>query len=119
MALRGGRPKPRDDAFGRNFNEVLTVSRFLARLALTEDPQNFWAAVTLAELTLHEALEQNPPGPFDDAVRQYADAARIGRPGEIESAAYQLEFLHTCGDPPEVIDRVLAALEQAGDVRLL
>jgi hypothetical protein len=117
MSLRWGSPRPRDDAFRRDFNEVLTVSRFLTRLALTEDRQNFWAAVTLAELTLHEALEQEPPASFDDAVRQYADAARIGRPGEIESAAFQLEFLRTCGDPAVVIDRVLAALEQAGDVR--
>ena len=71
--------------FARDFNEVLTVSRFLARLALTEDPQNFWAAVTLAELTLHEALELGTAS-IDEAVRQYADAARTGRPGEIESA---------------------------------
>ena len=79
--------------------------------------QNFWAAVTLAELTLHEALELGTAS-IDDAVQQYADAARIGRPGEIESAVFQLEFLRTCGDPDDVIERVLAALEQAGDVRL-
>ena len=116
MALRWS-GRPRDDAFRRDFNEVLTVSGFLARLALNEDPQNFWAAVTLAELTLHEALELGTAS-IDDAVQQYADAARIGRPGEIESAVFQLEFLRTCGDPDDVIERVLAALEQAGDVRL-
>lgn len=116
MALRWS-GRPRDDAFRRDFNEVLTVSRFLARLALTEDDQNFWAAVTLAELTLHEALEQNNPAELDDAVRLYADAARKGRPGEIDSAVYQLEFLRTCGDPDNVINRMLAALQQGGDVR--
>jgi hypothetical protein len=108
MALRWS-GRPRDDAFRRDFNEVLTVSRFLARSALTEDPQNFWAAVTLAELTLHEALELGTAS-IDDAVRQYAAAARIGRPDEIKSARFQLEFLRQCGDPDNVIDRVLAAL---------
>ena len=73
--------------------------------------------MTLAELTLHEALELGTAS-IEEAVRQYADAARPGRPGEIESAVYQLEFLRTCGDPDDVIDRVLAALEQAGGVRL-
>ena len=111
MALRWS-GRLRDDAFRRDFNEVLTVSGFLARLALNEDPQNFWAAATLAELTLHEALEVGTAS-IEDAVQQYADAALTGRPGEIESAVFQLEFLRTCGDPDDVIDRVLKALEQS------
>jgi len=111
MALRWS-GRFRDDAFRRDFNEVLTVSGFLARLALNEDPQNFWAAATLAELTLHEALEVGTAS-IEDAVQQYADAALTGRPGEIESAVFQLEFLRTCGDPDDVIDRVLKALEQS------
>lgn len=111
MALRwSGRPK--DEAFAREFNEVLTVSRFLARLAVNEDPQNFWAAVTLAELTLHEALELGT-ATIEEALRQYADAASTGRPGEIDSAVYQLNFMRECGDRAEVIDRVLAVLKQA------
>ena len=114
MALRWS-GRPRHDAFRSEFNEVLTVSRFLARLALTEDPLNFWAAVTLAELTLHEALELGSAS-IDDAVRQYADAGRIGRPGEIESAVFQLDFLRRCGDSGDVIDRMLAAL--AADRRI-
>lgn len=109
MALRWS-GRPRDDAFRSDFNEVLTVSRFLARLALREDQQNFWAAATLAELTLHEAFELGSAS-VDDAIRQYADAARIGRPGEIESAVFQLEFLRECGDPSNPLDRVLAALQ--------
>jgi hypothetical protein len=115
MALRwSGRPK--DDAFARDFNEVLTVSRFLAKAALTEDERDFWAAVTLAELTLHEALERRTAS-VDDAVRQYADAARAGRPAQITSALYQIEFLRACGDDPAVLDRVRTALEQGSDVR--
>ncbi len=109
MALRWS-GRPRDDAFRSDFNEVLTVSRFLARLAFEADQQNFWAAVTLAELTLHEAFERGSAS-VDEAIRQYAAAARIGRPGEIESAEFQLDFLRECGDPRDLIDRVLAVVK--------
>jgi hypothetical protein len=111
MAIRWS-GRPRNDEFRSDFNEVLTVSRFLARMAVTEDEQNFWAAATLAELTLHEAFELGSAA-VGDAVGQYADAARMGRPGEIASAVYQLEFLRECGDPDDSIDRALAALKQA------
>jgi hypothetical protein len=103
-----------ETSFHRYFNEYLTVSRFLARLALGEDPQNFWAAVTLAELTLHEELELGSAS-VDDAVRLYADAARMGRPDEIKSARFQLEFLQQCGDPADVIERTLATLPKPVD----
>jgi hypothetical protein len=115
MALRWS-GRPRDDAFHRDFNELLTVSRFLAQVARNEDPQDFWAAVTLAELTLHEALELGTAS-IDDAVLQYADAARTGRPDEIKSARFQLEFMRKCGDPDDVIDRTLAALPMLVDER--
>jgi len=107
MALRRS-GRPRDAVFQREFTEVLTVSRFLARRALTEDSRNFWAMATVAELTLHEALERGAP--TDEAVRQYADAARLGRPDEIGSVRFQLEFLRACGDSPDQIGRILAAL---------
>jgi hypothetical protein len=112
MALRWS-GRPRDDAFHRDFNEALTVTRFLARQAHNEDPENFWAAATLAELALYEALELQIV-PVETAFRLYADAARIGRPDEIGSAEFQLKFLRTCGDPPEIIDRALAALTYTG-----
>jgi hypothetical protein len=110
MALRWS-GRPRDGAFDREFTEVLTVSRFLARTALTEESGDFWAIATLAELALHEALERKAP--IDEAVRLYADAARIGRPDELGSLRFQLEFLRACGDPPEQIGRVLDAVGQA------
>jgi hypothetical protein len=115
MALRWS-GRPRDDSFRRDFNEVLTVSRFLARQALAEDPGDFWAAATLAELALHEALELHTV-PLADSVRLYADAGRMGRPDEVGSARFQLEFLRTCGEPPDIIDQLLAALSQASAER--
>lgn len=108
MALRWS-GRPRDGEFYRDLNEALTVTRFLARQAQNEDPGDFWAAATLAELALYEALE-TPSVPVENALRLYADAARIGRPDEIGSAEFQLKFLRTCGDPPEIIDLALAAL---------
>lgn len=115
MALRWS-GRDRDDGFRRDFNEVLTVSRFLARQALTEDPGDFWAAATLAELALHEALEVRT-GSVDEAVRLYADAGRMGRPDEVGSARFQLEFLRTCGEPPDIIDQLITTLSQAARER--
>ena len=85
-------------------------------MARKEDPQDFWATVTLAELTLHEALERGADL-FDVAVGQYADAGRIGRPDGIKSARFQLEFMRQCGDRGDVIDRALAALPLPVDER--
>ncbi|MGE2717262.1 tetratricopeptide repeat-containing protein [Mycolicibacterium litorale] len=113
MALRWS-GRVRDDEYRRDFNEVLTVSRFLARQALAEDPGDFWAAVTLAELALHEALELRTL-PLEEAIRLYAAAARTGRPDEVDSARFQLEFLRICGDPSDVIDRVIEVLGQAAE----
>ena len=70
--------------------------------------------MTLAELTLHEALQLETAS-VDEAVRLYADAARIGRPDQIKSARFQLKFLRQCGDPADTIDRVLAALPRPRD----
>jgi hypothetical protein len=114
MALRWS-GRPRDDTFRRDFNEALTVSEFLARLAFEEDSQNFWAAATLAELTLHGALESGTTS-IEAAVQQYTRAARNGSPDQLDSAVFQLEFLRACGDPDDVIDRMVAALRSAGTV---
>ena len=83
MALRWS-GRLRDDAFRRDFNEVLTVSGFLARLALNEDPQNFWAAATLAELTLHEALEW---APLQSMTRYNSTPTPRGQAGPARSRA--------------------------------
>ena len=109
MALRWS-GRAHDAAFDRDFNEAVTVSRFLARRALDVDPSDFWAMVTLAELTLHEALQYG--GLIDRTVREYIDAAQYGRPDQIASARFQLEFLRACGDSDEHINTVLTALDE-------
>lgn len=110
MALRlSGRE--RDDPFREEFNEVLTVSRFLNRLAIADEPTNYWALATRAELTLHECLENSDP--VDEAAEQYAEAARHGNADQVRSTKYQLGFLARYGDPQDVIERLRAVIEQA------
>jgi hypothetical protein len=109
MAIRCSNRKRTAD-FERDFNEALTVSRFLTRRAIEEDERDFWALATRAELTLHEALERRTS--MEDAVREYADAARYANPDQVRSATFQLEYLRRGGDPGEVIDRVIAVFNQ-------
>ncbi|AYF99251.1 DUF4071 domain-containing protein [Protaetiibacter intestinalis] len=110
MALRlGGRE--RDDSFREEFNEVLTVSRFLNRLAIADGPTDYWALATRAELTLHECLEGGTP--VDEVAEQYAEAARHGNADQVRSTKYQLGFLARYGDPEDVIERLRAVIEQA------
>lgn len=109
MALRCSN-RERNADFERDFNEALTVSRFLTRRALEEDEKNYWALATRAELTLHEALERQLS--VDDAVRQYADAAGYANPDQIGSTTFQLEYLRRRGDPTDVIDRLLAVFDK-------
>lgn len=110
MALRlGGREK--DDFFREEFNEVLTVSRFLNRLAIADEPTDYWALATRAELTLHECLDGGQS--VDEAAEQYAEAARYGNADQVRSTKYQLGFLARYGDPVDVIMRLQAVIEQA------
>lgn len=110
MALRlSGREK--DDSFREEFNEFLTVSRFLNRLAIADEPTDYWALATRAELTLHECLENGQP--VDEAAEQYAEAARHGNADQVRSTKYQLGFLARYGDPQDVIERLRSVIEQA------
>ncbi|KQR89407.1 hypothetical protein ASF96_06745 [Microbacterium sp. Leaf179] len=110
MALRlSGREK--DESFREEFNEFLTVSRFLNRLAIADEPTDYWALATRAELTLHECLENGQP--VDVAAEQYAEAARYGNADQVRSTKYQLRFLARYGDPQDVIERLNSVLDQA------
>ncbi len=110
MALRLSR-REKDDSFRGEFNEVLTVSRFLNRLAIADEPTDYWALATRAELTLHECLEGGQS--VDEVAEQYAEAARHGNADQVRSTKYQLGFLAKYGDPEDVIERLRAVIEQA------
>ncbi|WEG10084.1 hypothetical protein PU630_05905 [Microbacterium horticulturae] len=110
MAIRLS-DRERDSSFREEFDEVLAVSRFLNRLAIADDPSDYWALATRAELTLHERLVQSLS--VDEAAEQYAEAARHGNADQIRSTKYQLGFLVKYGDPADVIERLKLVVDQA------
>jgi hypothetical protein len=114
MALRLG---ARDqDRFAEEFPETVIVTRFLARRALETDPRDIWASFTMAELALHEALE-NDAEDLTEPIRLYGAAALHAGPDSLESAIFQLEFLRTFGDHPDAVGQVQDALVQFRDLR--
>lgn len=113
MALRLG-DRERDPVFRQEFDEVLTVSRFLTRLAIKTQPDDYWALATDAELTLHQVLES---GQAWEPVRPlYARAALNGRKDQISSTLFQLRFLESHGDPSDLIASVSAVLREPANV---
>lgn len=110
MAIRLS-DRERDSSFREEFDEVLAVSRFLNRLAMADDPDDYWALATRAELTLYENLDQGSS--IDEAAEQYAEAARHGRADQIRSTKDQLRFLAKYGDPADVIERLQLVIDQA------
>jgi hypothetical protein len=72
-------------------------------------PDTVWRRATAAELLLHEhQLDGGPP--LDDVVRAYATAAATAGPDEIGSMRNQLQLLRDLGDPPEIVDVLLASV---------
>jgi hypothetical protein len=104
--------RERDDAFREELREAMAVTRFLTRLALVNDPQDYWTLITQAELSLHEALEFS--GNIDNAAQQLALAAQYGRPDQISSTKFQLQFLASHGAPTDIINRLMKILDEAG-----
>lgn len=98
-----------------SFQEALTVSKFLTRIAMSAAPQSFWPAVTHAELLLHTALFSGTD--TSAAVQAYSRAALLARPEYRTSAVNQLDFLRVCGDPPRLIARIRSVLLSAGGQR--
>jgi hypothetical protein len=68
-----------------------------------------WRRATVAELLLHEHRLNGQPS-LDVAVRAYVAVAVTARPQQLASMRNQLDLLRELGDPPEVIDPILAVL---------
>jgi hypothetical protein len=110
MALRLS-DRDRVSSFQEDLNEALTITRFLSRRALADDPTDYWALATRAELTLHDCLEHGRD--IEAAAQQYADAARHGHPDQIASSKFQLQFLESHGDSSATIRRLTRILDEA------
>ena len=86
-----------DERAGAKARELVPAVRVAATLALRTNPGDYWAAATLAECALHEALLGLPAPAVRDAYREAA-ALRPPR-GDLDSTRFQLEFLEFVGLP--------------------
>jgi hypothetical protein len=91
--------------------EALAVSRFYARRDQEDRPDEFWPAVTLAELALHAELLRGTPD-TERITRAYHAAAALSAPAEWRrTAADQLRFFAACGDDPILVGTLVAIID--------
>ena len=105
-----------DEDAGRLARDLLPVVRVAAGLALSANPRDYWAAVSLAECALHESL-LGLPGPAVAEAYRAAGALRPGR-GDIDSTLSQLGFLRLAGLPEEPLTEARQGLLAGAGVRL-
>jgi len=106
MALRLA---PRSGRFDAEFPEVVAATRLFARRAIKIDRWDaVWARFTLAELSLHEALEHDTDPA--EASRLYISAAGYARADQLDSVRFQLRFLRTFGQRADVLTPLLTRL---------
>ena len=87
--------------------ELLPIVRFAAARA-QPGGGDVWAALTEAECALHDHLLGGPPERLAEATAIYTKAAAAVEPQQVRSARRQLELMRAAGDPPGVIDPLLA-----------
>lgn len=106
----------RGQHFGGGQGDVAEVESLLpvVRFAVERrqiGPGDTWEHASLAELALHRHLldgeTQEPPA---EAVRHYAFAVQSADGAEISSMRRQLALFRAAGDPPAVLDPLLAAV---------
>jgi exonuclease VII small subunit len=73
--------------------------------------RDVWARLTLAECALHAHLLDGGDDKLAEATAGYARAAAGGKPRQLRSARRQLELMHAAGDPPAVVEPLLALLD--------
>ncbi|GAA2581917.1 hypothetical protein GCM10010435_69340 [Winogradskya consettensis] len=110
LAMRLCSPE-RDGRFHDEFTEIGAATRLFANRALRWDRSDVWARLTLAELALHQALENTAPDLTGPAAL-YLTAFRTANPDQIASARNQLEFLRTYDSFPTEITTLLGHLDQ-------
>jgi hypothetical protein len=73
-----------------------------------------WARLTVGECALHEYLLDGAEWKLDEARSAYTEAAGAMDPQQRRSALRQLELMFAAGDPPEVMQPLLALFDRAG-----
>jgi hypothetical protein len=97
-----------DRGAGRRARELLPAVRVAAALAQGSNPDDYWAAVTLAECTLAELLLGAGRASVADAYR----AAGALRPplADLDSTLFQLDFFGVLGLPSKPLSTARNAL---------
>jgi hypothetical protein len=90
--------------------ELLPIVRFAATRGQPSGG-DVWAQLRLAECALHEHLLDGGEDKLAEATAGYTRAAARAEPGQLSSARRQLELMHAAGDPPAVLEPLLALLE--------
>jgi hypothetical protein len=87
---------------------LLPVVRYFAVRATRQDPRDFWAVVTVAEIVLTaHVLGGGETGP--DVIAAYQQAAALRpRPDSVRSVRNQLDLYQLVGDPAPLISQVRA-----------
>ena len=93
-----------DEPAGASARSALPAVRLAAQIALQREPEHFWAAVTLAEAGLCEALLD--AARTEDEVRDAYERAGRCNPasGDLDSSVTQLRLLAGHGLPRALID---------------
>lgn len=90
---------------------LLPIAEYFADRDSSRHPTGFWPAVTVAECHLTRHLLDGTPA-IDDVALNYTRATtRQHHPDALQSVNNQLQFYQLAGDPPEVVQRVQAALQ--------
>ena len=91
--------------------ELLPVVRFVAARS-QPGGGDVWALLTVAECALHAYLLDGGDAKLEEATETYTKAAGDVEPQQLSSASRQLKLMRDAGDPPEVIDPLLALFER-------
>jgi hypothetical protein len=104
-----------DDLAGARARELLPVVRVAAMVSLQSAPDDYWAAATLAESALYEALLATGDGSF--AAAYHAAGALRPRPGDLDATLFQLDFLRILELPEEPLAEARHALLAGAGIR--
>jgi hypothetical protein len=90
--------------------ELLPIVRFAATRG-QPCGGDAWARLTLAECALHAHLLDGGEDRLVEATAGYTGAAALGGTRQLRSARRQLELMYAAGDPPAVVEPLLALLD--------
>jgi hypothetical protein len=107
LRLRGEHLRPSEQDLDEA-RELLPVVRFAATRSGEPDSSDVWRLATIAEVALHDFLLNANEEQLRIAEERYSRVAIVAGPQQRASVARQLRLLLNAGDPPGVINPILA-----------